>query len=149
MTLVIAALVLSAIAADPPRLTRPEIRNDKGELRRDATIGQNAVDYYTELQTEHPGSLPVLNEAFACKLGPTMDVKPVARKRARALPSDVKFKLAANDQAALESLAIDVIGDLDGVDPVKIRADETIGPGVYRPAITAVAYTIARCRFYR
>jgi hypothetical protein len=112
-------------------------------------MGQVVVGYYIEMQTKFPKNLALLNDDFVCKASVPQLLKGAASKKVRGLPADVKQKLAASDQAALELFAIDVIGELDGVDPARIRADEAISPGVYRPAITAIAYTIGRCRFYR
>jgi hypothetical protein len=145
------AVFSAALAIAPPveRLTRIADTNEKGEMNPDATMGQVVVGYYIELQAKHPTSVPVMSDDFTCKKSVPQILKAIASKRARGLSKDVRDKLAANDQAALESLAIDAIGELDGIDSAKIRADEAIGPGVYRPAISVVAYTISRCKFYR
>lgn len=140
---------MAAPPGQPERLTRIADANDKGELNPDATMGQVTVGYYIELQTKYPKNLQLLNDQFVCKDSVPQLLKAVASKKAHSLSADVKQKLASNDPSALESFAIDVIGEMDGADPAKIRADEAIGPGVYRPAITAVAYTIGRCKFYR
>jgi hypothetical protein len=111
--------------------------------------GQVVVGYYIELQSKHPKNLQLMNDDFTCRGSVPQLLKAVALKKAGSLPADVRLKLAANDQAALQSFSVDTIGELDGVDPAKIRADEVLGPGVYHPAITAVTYTIGRCKFYR
>ena len=149
MVLAMTALVVAAVAEPPARLTRIADANDKGELNPDATMGQVAVGYYVELQTKYPKNLHVMSDDFVCRNGVPQTLKSATVKRARSLTGEAKAALAANDPAATETLAINVIADMDGVDAAKIRADEAIGPGVYRPAITAIAYTIGRCRFYR
>nr|WP_299848964.1 hypothetical protein [Sphingomonas bacterium] len=53
-----------------------------------------------------------------------------------------------SDESALQSLALEIVGQLDGVASASIRADEAIGPGIYHPSIVAIAYTIRRCHFF-
>lgn len=150
LLLALAAFAITTGAAEPSaRLTRIQDMNDKGEMNPDVTIGQTVVGYYIELQSKHPNSVTAMNDEFTCKNGVPLMLKAVTTRRAKGLSHDAKAALAANDEAALESLAIDVIAEFDGVDASLIRADEALGPGNYRPAITAIAYTIGRCRFYR
>jgi len=149
LALAIAGFAMSAAAEPPARLTHVQDMNEKGEMNGDATIGQVVVGYYIELQTKHSSSLGTMSDDFTCKSGPSTIMKASASKHARALPTDARKKLATNDPVALENLAIDVVGELEGVDAGMIRADEALGPGNFRPAITAIAYTIGRCRFYR
>ncbi|WP_294121056.1 hypothetical protein [Sphingomonas sp.] len=149
LAVAVVSIAITASVADPPaRLTRIADANDRGELNPDATMGQVVVGYYIELQTKHPNSVSVMNDDFTCRNSVPQILKATTVKKARGLSGDVKAALVANNQSALESLSVDVIAELDGVDAVKIRTDEALGPGVYRPAITAIAYTIGRCRFY-
>jgi len=149
VALVMALMATTAAAEPSARLTRIQDMNEQGEMNPDATVGQTVVGYYIELQSKHPNSLAAMNDNFTCKSGPSQILKAIASKHARSLPADLRTKFAAKDDAALDFLAVDVIAELDSTDAATIWADEALGPGVYRPAIDSIAYTIGRCRFYR
>jgi hypothetical protein len=148
MTMACLVLALPAAAQDAPRLTRPIEFPADGSVPEDATLGQVAVDYFVLLQRVHAKAYLTLDDGFVCRTPIVQTMASVARDLAGKLPRETAEALKRKDKAAFAALAIDVAGSLDGVDPAAIRADEAIGPGVYAPAITAIAYTIERCRFY-
>lgn len=131
-----------------PRLARPVEFPDDGSLAEEATTGQLTVEVYDRLQVTHGAAYRTMNEAFVCRSENAKVLAYAAREVARRLPRGQSDALKRGDWATLTAVAIDTIGVLDGVDPARIRADEVIGPGVYNPSITIVAYTIRRCRFY-
>lgn len=117
-------------------------------MAEEATTGQLTVEVYDRLQVTHGAAYRTMNEAFVCRSENAKVLAYAAREAARRLPREQSDALKTGDWATLTATAIDAIGALDGIDPARIRADEAIGPGVYNPAITIVAYTIRRCRFY-
>lgn len=89
-----------------------------------------------------------MGEAFVCRSENAKVLGYAAREAARRLSREQRDAVKDGDWTALTRISIDTVGALDGMDPARIRADEAIGPGVYNPAITIIAYTIRRCRFY-
>lgn len=146
LTMLVAAL--PAAAQDPARLQRPIAIGDGGALPADATLGQVIVSSYDWLERKHGDALAGLSDSALCRSGSAPILSAVAKARAAKLTDSARDALGAGDATALTALAIDSIGELDGVDPERIRADEAIGPGVYHAAIAAIRTAIERCRFY-
>ncbi len=144
----LAAILLPASGQDAVRLARPIAMPDAPELPANAAIGQVTVDYYDLMQRRHGAAYRTMDENFVCRSGSALLLGDVARRLARALDADGRKHLKEQDSAALTALAIEVVAQLDRMDPARIHADEAIGPGVYHPSIEAVAYTIGRCHFY-
>lgn len=143
---------VSAFGQLPARLTRPaglgDSSDDRVPIRADETIAQVAVDYYDRMQRQHGAAYPLMDDAFVCRSGTAIILRTVVKTHSKHVDEATRALFRKNDQAAMTSLAIEAVAELDKVDPAAIRADEAIGPGVYHPAITAIAYTIGRCRFY-
>lgn len=148
LALALLAGLLPPGGQDSPRLARSVEFPDDGSLPDDATTGQLTVQVYDRLQITHGVAYRTMGEAFVCRSANARILAHAAREAAGHLPRAQRDALKAGDWPALTAVATDAIGALDGVDPARIRADEAIRPGVYNPAITIVAYTIRRCRFY-
>lgn len=148
LAFVLLATALPAAGSESTRLARPVEFPDDGSLPEDATVGQITIDVYDRLQSKHGAAYPTMGDAFVCKSASAKILAHAAREAARRLPRDQQDRLKRGDKAVLTTVAIDAVGTLDGMAPARIRADEAIGPGVYNPAVTAIAYTIERCRFY-
>jgi len=148
LAFVLLATALPAAGSESPRLARPIEFPDDGSLPEDATVGQITIDVYDRLQSKHGAAYPTMGDAFVCRSASAKILAHAAREAARRLSREQLDGLKRGDRAVLTTVTIDAIGALDGTAPARIRADEAIGPGVYHPAITVIACTIGRCRFY-
>lgn len=139
--------IAQAAPESPARLTRTD-DPDAPLLRGDARIGEITVSYYDRMQRRHGDAYPHMDDQFVCRSGTAQILRGVARAQVKGRDAATRTLIRQGNQAAIQALVIDVIGELDAVTSAAIRADEAIGPGVYHPSITAIAYTIRRCRFF-
>lgn len=131
----------------PTRLMRTD-DPDAPLVRADARIGEMTVSYYDRMQRKHGDAYPHMDDQFVCRSGTARILGDVSKAQVKGRDAATRALIRQGDQAAMQALAIDVIGELDAVSSAAIRADEAIGPGVYHPSILAIAYTIGRCRFF-
>ena len=131
----------------PTRLTRADDPTAE-KLRADARIGELVVSYYERLQRKYGEAFRRLDGAFICKPATAQILYFAAKAQIKQYDAATQALIRKGDEAAMQSLATDVIGQLDGVSSASIRADEALGPGVYHPSIVAIAHTMGRCRFY-
>jgi hypothetical protein len=143
----LAGAVPTIAQAQQARLTRTD-DPDSPLMRGEAKVGEIVVSYYDRMQRKHRDAFPHMDDAFVCRSGSALIVRDIAKTQARQRDAAAKALIRQGDESALQSLAVDVVGQLDGVANASIRADEAIGPGIYHPSILAIAYTIGRCRFF-
>lgn len=142
------AAELAAQPAAAPRLQRPHGPDD-------ATFGAKLVDIYTSYgrvsvdpKLQGPYRETVLT-ALMCAKGVASNLTAYeAAETLKTMPRESRARVKARDAAVLTDLSIDIIAKADGASPDAIRADETLGPGVYHDAIEGLRVALAQCQLY-
>jgi hypothetical protein len=157
-----AACVAMPVAAEPQtpaRLRKPfaSHMDTDGKLAtsRDAAFGNLAVDQYMSMGANLGGTganremLMRACKPTMCSSGAVGAIVGYSSEMAlKALSKARRAGLKARDPVLLEALPIAVLADLDNTRAEAIRADEAIGPGVYRDGIDALNLAWTACAFF-